>query len=60
MNKYQWYVLGTLFLILSIWFSIMAWEMRIYIVHNLIGTPCIIVGTACWICGWLGKEEEAK
>ena len=58
MNKKQWNALGFMFMILGIWFSIMGWEMRIYSVHSLIGTPCIIVGIACWVCGWLEKEEE--
>ena len=57
MNKYQWYALGTLFLLLGIWFSIISVEIRIYNIHNLIGNPCIIVGIALIVCGWLEKEE---
>jgi len=53
MNKKQWYALGIMFLILAIWFFIMGVVMQSNIAYNLIGTPCIIVAFACWVCSWL-------
>ena len=73
MNKKQWYGLGIWFFVVGGIMCYVAMpelgasskpiaECDVYyvlerLVYKLVGTSCIIASFACWICGWLEKED---
>lgn len=71
MNKKQWYALGIWFAVIGgiMYLGTVSSPMELptiaecnayvvitMLVGKLVGAICIIVGPACFICGWLEKE----
>jgi len=73
MNKKQWYGVGIWFFVIGcIMVFVTIPELGappkpiaecdiFYVldrfVYRLLGTLCIVASFACWLCGWLEKEE---
>lgn len=60
MNKNQWYALGFLFLTIFplIWSFIFCYPSTLPEIADVrILFIFFIISIACWVCGWLEKEE---
>ena len=69
MNKKQWIALGFMFMMFALLASYFATGYFLAAmtgdvaanIHDAMYTfltwLCFIAAVACWICGWLGKEE---